>query len=415
MSTQPTTRRTSAWVLIAVVLLLAAIVGVVLFGSGILDPPESADASPTPTLVEPATPSASASASASAIASATPAAAVEAAWTVTGELDVQRLNHTATLLPDGAVLVAGGSASGGESLASATLYHPESGTWTAAADMGEQRAVHSATPLTDGRVLVAGGIGMGFPTGTTLASAELYDPASRTWTATGDMGDARSGQAATLLADGTVLVTSGGTAEIYDPEAGTWSPTGNLSSARDGHTATLLSDGRVLAAGGRAGGGTDFESAELYDPSTGTWTVTGDMTEVRVEHSATLLPDGTVLVAGGTSLDPSATAEVYDPGSGTWSATGSMVEARFSYAATLLADGRVLAAGGFGVLQPEGSNYVAAAELYDSASRTWTSTVSMSVPRFDPVATLLEDGTVLVTGGDGAGAVVERYQPASGS
>ena len=415
MATEPTTRR-NTWVLVAVTLmLLVAIAGVALVGSGILELPVTVDASPTPS-TEPtvtATPSDLPSASVSAIASASPVPA-EAVWIVTGELDEQRTGHTSTLLPDGTVLVAGGSGSGGESLATALRYEPDAGTWSSVAGMAEQRIAHTATLLPDGRVLVAGGnVTTQLPSTTPLASAELYDPEAGTWAATGEMSEARAGHTATLLDDGRVLVTGGGTAELYDPSAGTWTATDSLTIARDGHTATLLPDGTVLVAGGRDDAGTDFLAAELYDPATGTWTPTGDMTEVRVEHTATLLPDGTVLVAGGTSVDPTATAEIYDPATGTWAATGSMVEARFGFTATLLPDGRLLVAGGFGITEPPTPNFLSAAELYDPTSGTWTSTVSMVAIRYDQAATLLDDGTVLVTGGEGAGVVVERYSAGS--
>jgi len=414
MTVQPSTRRNNRWVLIAVTLLLLAIAGVALIGSGVLEAPVTSDASPTPSLAETATPSASASATASTTPSATPVAEVEPAWIVTGELDGQRTGHTSTLLADGTVLLAGGGGSGGESLASAALYDPDSGSWSATGDMGEQRVAHTATLLPDGRVLVAGGNVMtSLPSTTTLASAELYDPASGTWTATGAMSMAKAGHSATELDDGTVLVAGGGSVELYDPTTGRWRTTASLAVPRSGHTATLLEDGGVLVAGGRNSFEEEVRQAERYEPVTGTWAAAGEMTEGRVEHTATLLPDGTVLVAGGTSQEPSATTEIYDPGTGTWSAAEGMVEARFTHSATLLADGRLLVAGGFGMAEPSGSNFLPSAELFDPTSGTWTSTVGMSVPRFDHAATLLEDGTVLVTGGDGAGAVVERYQPGS--
>ena len=168
--------------------------------------------------------------------------------------------------------------------------------------------------LPNGKVLVAGGFGAD---GHNLSSAELYDPATGTWTTTGSLAAGRAEQTATLLPNGKVLVAGGALngnelarAELYDPASGTWSATGKLATARSLHTATLLPDGKVLVAGGSYNA-----SAELYDPANGTWTVTDSLANERGNSTATLLPDGNVLVAG--SMFPStATAELYDVGLG---------------------------------------------------------------------------------------------------
>ncbi len=175
----------------------------------------------------------------------------------------------------------------------------------------EPAKVDTATLLLDGRVLVAGGA---IPNDSALAAAELYDVASGTWTATREMTEARFGHTATLLRDGTVLVAGGGTrgsigsgetpsasAERFDPASGTWTATGSMGVIRpSGQTATLLRDGKVLLAGGY-GSIPDAvtNSAELYDPDSGTWTPTGTMIGAHANFTATLLPNGLVLVAGG--------------------------------------------------------------------------------------------------------------------
>ena len=311
----------------------------------------------------------------------------------------------ATLLPDGKVLVAGGSSSG--SSASAELYDPGSGSWTTTGSLIEDRGGHTATLLPDGRVLVAGGTGsLGL-----LASAELYDPGSGSWTATGSMIEARYSHTATLLSDGKVLVAGGAaiftdgdvsgpdplaSAELFDPRSGTWTATGSMAETHYTGTATLLLDGRVLAVGGDGSSGV-VASAELYDPRNGSWTVTGSMDAARATHTATLLLDGRVLVAGGAVIGVLASAELFDPGSGTWTATGSMNGGRADHTATLLPDGTVLVAGGVG-----GSSVIgllASAELFDPDSETWTAAGSMAEARDNPMATLLPDGTVLVAGG----------------
>jgi WD40 repeat protein len=216
--------------------------------------------------------------------------------------------------------------------------------------------------LPSGKVLVAGGVNVSG----TLASAELYDPTSRTWTATGSLATARSNHTATLLPNGHVLVASGvdnmlnvlASAELYDPASGTWTATGSLATARDAAPATLLPNGKVLVAGG-------FNSAiaELYDPASGTWTATGSLGAARLDPSATLLPNGQVLVAGGldNTYNVLASAELYDPASGTWTATGSLDHRSIAHTATLLPNGKVLVAGGG---DPYTGFYVASAELY---------------------------------------------------
>jgi hypothetical protein len=287
----------------------------------------------------------------------------------------------------------------------------------------------TATLLPDGTVLVAGGEGRTGP----LASAEVYQPSTGSWTATGSMTEARSQYTATLLSDGTVLVTGGygslgllASAELYDPGTGSWTATGSMIQARYSHTATRLSDGTVLVAGGAAiytdgdvSGPDPLASAELFDPRTGTWAATGTMGAVRSGHTATLLRNGAVLVAGGGATTGS--AELYDSGAGTWTATGSMIEARNDFSATLLLDGRVLVAGGSSILPSGAPGLVASAELFDPDSGTWTPTGNMNGVRAENTATLLLDGTVLVAGGNSGSSAIgflasaELFDPDSGS
>ena len=221
---------------------------------------------------------------------------------------------------------------GASQRASAVIYDPATETWSATGPLAQGRGGHTATLLPDGRVLVAGGYAVAADRSkpdSVLGSAEIYDPATGTWSATGPLAEGRSDHTATLLADGRVLVAGGyvvccgslrpdravGSAEVYDPATGTWSATGPLAEGRGRHTATLLSDGRVLVAGGCADSLLALASAELYDPMRRSWTAAASMDEGRCGFAAVLLKDATVLVAGGYIGEfgsPSPT-ELYDP------------------------------------------------------------------------------------------------------
>jgi len=316
-----------------------------------------------------------------------PCAGGSGIFSETGSLNIGRVEHTATLLANGQVLVAGGFGSTND-LVDAELYDPTSGIWTPTGSLSFARSGHSATLLPNGKVLVAGGYD--------ALEAELYNPELGTWTPAGSLGWARSSHTATLLSNGKVLVAGGdsyGHVELYDPATGAWRSTGSLTFARFQHTATLLLDGRVLVAGGRTGEAY-LASAEVYDPTSGTWTVTGSLHFLHSGATATLLPNGKVLVAGGDG-PPTARAELYDPANGTWTITGNMVAARDSHTATFLTNGRVLVVGGFNNMNGD----LQTAELYNPASGTWSVTGSLSGPRQHHTSTLLRDGKVLVAGG----------------
>ena len=215
--------------------------------------------------------------------------------------------------------MAGGVDSNGNPLASAELYDPASTTWTGAGALGTSRYDHTATLLPSGQVLVVGGGGS--TRGDPLASADLYDPASNAWTPTGALGTSRYAHTATLLPSGRVLVAGGfgnsgalASAELYDPASTTWTGAGALGTSRYAHTATLLPSGQVLVAGGFGNSGF-LASAELYDPVSNTWTSAGSLATARVDHTATLLPSGQVLVAAGYGSSAAlASAELFDPG-----------------------------------------------------------------------------------------------------
>lgn len=263
-------------------------------------------------------------------------------------------------------------------------------SWTTTASMSAARQRHAAA-LTNGRVLVAGGPWVG--------PAEIYDPATNSWSITGSLTDVRYDLDMAALPDGRVMVTGGygirsgytqtiPTTELWDPATGTWTSAGNLATSRAIHQATALADGSVLVTGG-----THYEvdianevvaSAERwYD---GQWHPVPALATIRHAHTATLLQDGRVLVAGGNIIDETKSAEVFDPVSEQWTATGHMgpIQAwpytvqRTLHAATLLPNGHVLAAGG---VQAFWGDALSTTEEYDPATNAWTSAGSLSSPR----------------------------------
>jgi len=325
------------------------------------------------------------------------------AFSIAADMASARASHTATLLIDGRVLIAGGCADRATPLAAAELFDPTSGVFTTTASMTVARCEATATRLTDGRVLVIGGSDPSFG----LASTDLYDAKTGLFSSSGTMSTPRVSASATLLRDGRVLVVGGmpdfvsghalASAEIYDPTTGAFTPTGPLRYARYEHTAAALPDGRVLIAGGQGDSG--FTNvAEVYDPETGAFS----------------LPDGRVLLAGGVvaPMTAQSAAQLYDPATGTFSATGSMAVGRRDHTATLLNDGEVLIAGGLGNAADGNYTPVASAELFDPKTGTFRATGSLGLARSRQTATLLPDGRVLIAGGNvPASASTELFKP----
>lgn len=331
-----------------------------------------------------------------------------------GSMGSPRAAHTATTLPDGRVLLAGGMKDGENTVAGAELFDPATGTFVPAGPMRTHRHSHAATALADGRVLLAGGYDA---EGRYLRSAELYDPASNRFAAAGAMSTARAGQAAIPLRNGRILFAGGvgdgwtflASAELYDPATGTFAATGSMRVPRESHAAVLLDDGRVLVVGGHRGRRSDIElyaSAEMYDPATGIFSRAGDMTIRRHKHDAVLLGDGRVLITGGTDERDSRgiyrSAEIYDPRTGAFRPAASMRLPRYKHRGTSvrLADGRVLVAGG-----------ATAAEIYDPSADAFSLVPGADeLPgQFSAIAALAQ-GSALVTGGYG-----DRRGPQSGA
>jgi len=337
----------------------------------------------------------------------------------------------------GFVLLAGGQGNGQFALSSAELFDPAKNAFAAASSMKDARTDHTATVLPGGKILVAGGEG---PSGRAQSSSELYDPVSGKFSAIASkMNAARADHTATLIsgcncpADGKVLIAGGDTAsgslgstlrsaELYDPAAGTFTATGAMKATRTRHSATLIASGplagNVLIAGGSSDeSGGDVASAELYDPATGQFTSTGRMSTPRESHSATWLSPGvvtgalagSVLIAGGGDASaPSDSAEVFNPQTATFSPVGAMTTARTLQAAVLLANGKVLIAGG-----QSSDTFLLSAELFDPAHATFAATGSMHNLHAGATATVLENGGALIAGGRSNRA--DLYNTAAGT
>jgi Kelch motif len=366
-----------------------------------------------------ATSVADATASASAVATIElPTSTAAGNFTAVGNMATARADHTATLLPNGKVLIAGGSGDGFQDLASAELYDPSTRTFAPTGNMITPRYAHSATLLADGRVLIAGGRQDG-TRGTSVFTAEVYDPSTGAFTATGyltSIGGEVVGFSAgvtTLLPDGRVFVAAANNAEIYDPHSGTFTPTGPYATPNlVGTTVTLLTNGKVLVTG-CAASQCSVALTELFDPQSGTFGVTGPMMINYVPdygYTATLLTDGRVLFLGSNDWAFPTDAEVYDPAAGTFASIAGSVSQAFA-PASRLTDGTVLIAGG----QVPGGNGSADAELYVPFSGTFEFAGEMTTDRNSHTATPLPDDTVLITGGFSVGpdpmSSAEVYKP----
>ena len=299
---------------------------------------------------------------------------------VAGTMNMVRQSATATLLGDGTVLIAGGRDQNSNKNAQAEIYDPVAGTFTPTNNnMANSRDNHRAVRFVVSgveKVLITGGVN---PSGSNLAAVEIYDTATKLFTLMPNSLGARQSHAAVLLNTGKILIaggytSSGPSAEVFNPANNSWTATTTsmIVSSRGLTTGTLLSDGRVLITGGQSG---DVRNeAEIYDPAVGangSWSAVGNMSTPRYNHTATLLSNGKVLIAGGFANQTISswtlalpTMETFDPATGTFSGAGSMETRRGNFAAVRLANGKVFLAGGSGQSWMSGNT----AELFDPAT-----------------------------------------------
>jgi hypothetical protein len=339
-------------------------------------------------------------------------------WTPTGSFVYQRYYHTATVLPSGNILATGGR-DGRLALNTCELFDPAGdagrGRWSERAPMASNRERHTATLMPFGRVIVAGGLD-DIP----IRTCEMYDWQLDRWVAMESMIDVRYEHTATLLRDGRLLVVG---SKNYDrgftgceifylpmlrdesdplsaPASGEWRSTGSLHAGRGKHTATMLSDGRVLVTGG-VSNYVPVTSCEIYDPSTESWTAVASMHVAREGHTATLLPDGRVMVTGGAGYEETS-CEVFDPGTnggqGSWMLLAPMQMGRRNHAAALMKDGILLVTGAW--VLGQGAQSCEVFETSAPASSVWKTVASMNWERSNHTLTSLTDGRVLAAGGE---------------
>ena len=363
-----------------------------------------------------------------------PATSAEApeTWSATGSMGTSRRHATSTQLPNGKTLIVGGVSTSGVDfscnsspscfLSTAELYDPVTGLFSPTGSLVTgARALHTATLLNNGKVLIAGG----YNGTSSVASAELYDPATGLFTATGSMNAIRSQHTATLLDNGKVLIAAGfgasdavNTAELYDPDTGTFpvASVSTMAQARNTHTATRLPSSKVLVAGGYTNAGT-LASAELYDPAANSFSPTGALSQARGSHRATFLTNGKVLVTGGNNGGPLASTEIFDPnanaGVGAFGPGPILGQARQWHNSPLLPNGQVLIAAGNNSASGHWdvqTNFLSSAELYNPVTNTVSSTGTMTTARGAASRQVLWTGRDLVAGGGTSSA--ETYCPA---
>ena len=310
---------------------------------------------------------------------------IDPSWSSTGTMATARALHTASLLNNGSVLVAGGTNIFGD-ISGAELFDPTSNTWMDAGSMSTTHIYHTSTLLQDGTVVIVGG-------DPTRLVTELYNPGSGpgpgSWTKLPNLNFARQNQAATLLESGDLLIIagdgSGQTAEIFNPSTGTWNVTNSTTATySDRPSAVLLNDGQVLLCAGA------YVTGEIYNPTSQTWTKTGNSIYPRGEAAIMKLTNGNILIAGGNVGGWAQSSELFDFGLKTWSLTGSTIDVHQvpTNKMVLLGNGNPLICAG----------YTTTTEIYTTKG-TWAQTGSCAVPRTFHTVTLLADGRVLTAGG----------------
>jgi hypothetical protein len=326
-----------------------------------------------------------------------------AAWRTGTAMSSARQEFTMITLGNGKTLAAGGW-NGSAYTATAELYDPATGLWTATGTMNGIRGGESeAVLLQDGRVLLVGGSGTGGG-----VNVEIYDPVAGTWSVTGSMNVSRRQFSINVLNDGRVLVAGNSacvtSAEIYNPATGTWTLTGSMVNGRRYNVGALLTNGNVISVNGRifdcTAGVTISKTTELYNVAAGTWSSTGQTVIERQKHRIVTLLNGTPMVVGGgqNNLDTTPIAELYDVNTGTWTATGSMTAKKADFEMKVLPSGKVIMAGG--TTLGSSTNQTNTSEIYDPVAGTWSSAGTFTTVRYFHRSAVLADGSFMIGGGN---------------
>jgi len=282
------------------------------------------------------------------------------------------------------------------------------GTWQVQSPMNERREHPAPIRLNDGRLLIVSGHYL--ETGP-IKSAELFDPATKRWSWTGSLTNARQGGGGGLLHDGRVLVGDAFgepahfPSEIYQPSTGVWTTAAKMNDDRQNYTMTVLKDGRVLVTGG-INWGTDvtLSTAEVFDPTTNAWTKTTPLDKPRFGHAAALMSDGHVLVIGGAAYpDPMNTpisCTMYDPVTATWTAAPPMLRTYAVSGLVTLDDGKILVLGrGADNGRFRNRDAEKTAEVFDPVTRTWRTVASQPRSRIGQPLVKMPDGRIMAIGG----------------
>mgnify|MGYP000089838327 CR=1 FL=1 len=343
-------------------------------------------------------------------------------WRNVPPMSARRMNHTATLLPDGRVLVIGGEDFQGRMHATIEAFDPATERWQTMTPLPTGLANHSATLLPSGQVLVAGG-GLSntknYPGDDARMTSYSYDPIADTISETGALNHARSHHRAVWLPSGKVLAVGGGSgsyatnpnfadiltsAELYDPSTGSWMETAPTARARAFHTLSALPDGRAIVVAGVNEMETSFADAEIFDPAAGLWSTVPSMpSQDRFRHATCVLADGRVLVAAGKKANTGflSSALTYEPLSGSWSIVGAVTRGGNSATLTPLSSGNAIFVGGYGAFGGGEYEFSARTQLFDASTGQWTQLAPLAQRRTGHTTTRLTDGRVLVLGGLG--------------
>jgi len=340
--------------------------------------------------------------------------------TAADDMHTPRYNHTATLLGNGMILVAGGTSNGELSLDSCEIFDPDTGTWSITGDLSRSRMRHGASSLPSGSVLISGGY-MGVAgahpsllehfsasSARSLASCEIFDPSQGDFRNTSPMSVGRFWHASVALPDGRVMAIGGlnvsdgalSSCEVFDPQSGSWKTAASMNTPRARFSTTVLDDGRILVSGGHDGmDKSPMKGCELYEPEQNRWIAASDMIRPRGYSAAVRMEDGRVMVSGGFSGEGTPDwddAEIYDPPKDSWELTSKMSFPRHNHEMFIIPGGEVMVAGGSNC---QSGMCHSGLEYYDPESDTWHESNLVVLGRKWTTSVVLANGSAVISGG----------------